>query len=65
MKNPDLQICALIEIKMNPTMDEINKKDSILDADQLVSEVRILNWILYLVCTVKNYKTILARKNYS
>ena len=51
MKNPDVQICALIETKMNQIIDEINKKDSILEADPLDSEVRILDWILYVVCS--------------
>jgi len=43
MKNPDIQICELI--------DEINKKDSIVESDPLDSEVRILDWILYVVCS--------------
>jgi hypothetical protein len=51
MKNPDTNICALIETKMNELVDEINKKDSILESDPLDSEVRILDWILYLVCS--------------
>ncbi|HKX20560.1 MAG TPA: hypothetical protein VJM74_02690 [Nitrososphaeraceae archaeon] len=50
MKNPDTNICALIETKMNQLIDEINKKDSILESDPLDSEVRILDWILYIVC---------------
>jgi hypothetical protein len=28
MKNPDFQICALLETRMNKIIDEINKKDS-------------------------------------
>jgi hypothetical protein len=51
MKNPDTQICALIETKMNQLIGEINKKDSIIEADPLDSEVRILDWILYIVCS--------------
>ena len=43
MKNPDTQICALIETKMNQLIGEINKKDSIIKADPLDSEVRILD----------------------
>jgi hypothetical protein len=50
MKNPDIQICALIESKMNKIIDEINEKDSIIEADPLDSELRILDWILYQVC---------------
>jgi hypothetical protein len=51
MKNPDTNICALIETKMNELVDEINKKDSILESYPLDSEVRILDWILYIVCS--------------
>jgi len=51
MKNPDTNICALIETKMKKIQDEINKKDSILEADPLDSELRILDWILYTVCS--------------
>ena len=51
MKKPDINICALIETKMNELIDEINKKDSIIEADPLDSELRILDWILYQVCS--------------
>ena len=51
MKNPDIQICELIETKMKELIDEINKKDSIVESDPLDSEVRILDWILYVVCS--------------
>ena len=51
MKNPDTQICPLIETRMNELIDEINKKDSIIEADPLDSELRILDWILYQVCS--------------
>jgi len=50
IKNPDIQICALIETKMNEIIDMINKKDSIVESDPLDSELRILDWILYQVC---------------
>jgi hypothetical protein len=50
MKNPDTFICAVIEFKMNAIIDEINKKDSIIEQDALDSELRILDWILYQVC---------------
>jgi len=51
MKNPDIQICALIENKMNKLIDEIYKKDSIIEQDPLDSKVRILDWILNIVCS--------------
>ena len=51
MKNPDIQICAVIESKMNEIIDEINKKHTIIEQDPLDSELRILDWIFYQVCT--------------
>jgi Ran GTPase-activating protein (RanGAP) involved in mRNA processing and transport len=50
MKNPGVEICALIESKMNLIILEINQTYSILEADKLHSELRILDWILYQVC---------------
>ena len=50
MKNPNIYICALIETKMNEIIDKINQTDSILKADPLHSELRILDWILYQIC---------------
>jgi len=52
-KNPNVEICSLIECKMNAIIDEINKKDSIIEQDALDSELRILDWILYQVCSNK------------
>ena len=49
MKNPDVEICSLIELRMNETIQEINKIDSIFDSDKLHSELRILDWIFYQV----------------
>ena len=50
MKNSDIYICALIETRMNEIIDLINQTESILEADPLHSELRILDWILYQVC---------------
>ena len=50
MKNPNVEICSLIESRMNETIQEINKKDSIFESDILDSELRILDWIFYQVC---------------
>jgi len=50
MKNPNIYICALIESKMNEIILAINQTHSILEADKLHSELRILDWILYQVC---------------
>jgi hypothetical protein len=50
MKNSNVQICGLIESKMNEIILKINLTYSILEADKLHSELRILDWILYQVC---------------
>jgi len=50
MKNPGIEICGLIESKMNEIILAINQTYSILEADKLHSELRILDWILYQVC---------------
>jgi len=51
MNNPDALICKVIESKMNEIVDKLNKTDSIFEADPLDSELRILDWILYQVCS--------------
>ena len=51
MKNSDNNICALVESKMNEIIDEINKKHTIIEQDPLDSELRILDWIFYQVCS--------------
>jgi hypothetical protein len=53
MKNPDIQICAVIESRINEIIDDINKKHSIIEQDPLDSELRMLDWILYQVCSNK------------
>jgi len=51
MKNPDIFICEIIETRMNEIIVTINKTDSIFEADPLDSELRILDWIFYQVCS--------------
>jgi hypothetical protein len=51
MKKSDIFICEVIETKMNEIIDKINQTDSIFEADPLDSELRILDWILYIVCS--------------
>jgi hypothetical protein len=36
---------------MNEIIDRVNKMDSTLEADPFHSELRILDWILYQVCS--------------
>ena len=50
MKNPDIFICEIIELKMNEIIDKINKPDSSLEANPLHSELQILEWIFYQIC---------------
>ena len=51
MKKPDIRICDLIESKMIEIILTINQTHSILDADKFHSELRILDWIFYQVCS--------------
>jgi hypothetical protein len=51
MKKPDIQICDLIESKMNEIILKINQTHDIFEADKLNSELRILDWIFYQVCS--------------
>jgi len=50
MKNPNVDICSLIESMMNETIPEIKKLDSIFESDILDTELRILDWIFYQGC---------------
>jgi hypothetical protein len=61
MKNQELKICEIIESRINQTIDKINKTNSIFEADPLDSELRILDYLLYLVCRneVKNIELLL------
>ncbi|MDW0156097.1 MAG: hypothetical protein QOK83_06985 [Nitrososphaeraceae archaeon] len=49
-ENPEVEICSLIEYRVNETIQEIKKKDSIFESDILDSELRILDWIFYQIC---------------
>lgn len=58
MKNPDIFICEIIETRMNEIIDKISRTDYIFEADPLDSELRILDWILFRVCSnkIKRFK---------
>src|SRR4029450_4003422 len=60
MKKPNIQICELIESKMNEIILKINQTHDIFEADKLHSELRILDWIFYKVCSneIKKNKII-------
>jgi hypothetical protein len=49
MKDPNIQNCDLIESKMNEIILKINRTYSMLEADILHSELRILDWIFYVM----------------
>jgi len=51
MKNTDTDIFSIIETRMNEIINKINKTDSIFEADPLDSELMILDWILFQVCS--------------
>jgi uncharacterized protein YicC (UPF0701 family) len=53
IKHPKSEICYLIESRMNEIIQKINESDSIIEADKLHNELRILNWILYQVSSNK------------
>ena len=50
MENPNVEICSLIEARMNETIQEINRKDSVFESDILGNELQILDWIFYHAC---------------
>jgi hypothetical protein len=51
MKNPDIPICEVIETRMNEIILKIKETGSIIEAHPLHSELRILDWIFYQVCS--------------
>jgi len=50
MKNPNLQICQVMESRMNDVILKINQTHDIFEADKLHSELRILDYLFYEVC---------------
>lgn len=57
MNSPNIEICNLIESKMNEIILKINQTHEIFEADKLHSELRILDWILYQVCVNEKLET--------
>ncbi len=51
MNNSDIPTCDRIESKMSDIILSINQTHSIFDADKLHSELRILDWIFFQVCS--------------
>ena len=50
MKYPNVQICQVMESRLNEVILKINQTHDIFEADKLHSELRILDWIFFLVC---------------
>jgi len=55
MKNSEINICALIESRMNDIILKINQTHEIFEADILHGELRILDWIFYQVCVNRRH----------
>jgi hypothetical protein len=53
IKNPnsDFDICEILEHKMNEIIDKINQIHNLIEEDPLDSQLRILEWIFYQVCS--------------
>ena len=51
MKTDGTDICKVIESRMDEILIKIKKTDCIFELAPLDSELRILNWILYRVCS--------------
>jgi len=50
MKNPNVQICELMESRLREIISKINQTYNIFEADKLHSELRILDYLFYHVC---------------
>ena len=50
MKNPEIQICTILESRIKKIILKINQTHSIMQSDKLHGELRILNWILFQIC---------------
>jgi hypothetical protein len=50
MKNPNVQICELMESMLNEIILKVNQSKDIFESDKLHSEIQILDYLFYLVC---------------
>ena len=50
MKNPEINICEVMESKMNNIILEINQTHDVFEADKLHSELETMDEIFYRVC---------------
>ena len=54
MKDPNKQVCNLIESRRNEITLKIKQTSTIFEADKLYSELNILEWIYYVVCKAES-----------
>ncbi len=57
INHPALEICNLVESRVNELISKINEADSIIASDMSHSELRILNSILYQVSKIEIVKS--------
>jgi len=50
MKNPEINICEVMESKMNDIILKINQTHDVFEADKLHSELETMDEIFYQVC---------------
>ena len=55
LKNSEINICAVIESRMNEIILKINQTHEIFEADILHGELRILDWVFYQVCVNRRH----------
>jgi hypothetical protein len=58
MKDPQINICELMELKMNNIILEINQTHDIIEADKLHSDLGIMDWLFYQVCKDQQKKLV-------
>jgi hypothetical protein len=58
MKDPQINICELMELKMNNIILEINQTHDIIEADKLHSDLGIMDWLFYQVCMDQQKKLV-------
>ncbi len=58
MKNPDTNICEVMESKMNNIILEINQTHDVFEADKLHSELETMDEIFYQVCKDQQKKLV-------
>jgi predicted nucleic acid-binding protein len=63
MKNPNIPICSVIESKMNEIIERVKQTYSIVEAHKLHNELRILDRILYQVCSDEIKKSLTIDKD--